>query len=139
MSDRSIKPSRRGSQQAKAGGILAERYVSDDLATRGFRLLASRYSVPRLGELDLVLLRGLRLLVVEVKARECPDSYGGGLSAITSAKLGRLSKTALHFAQKYGYLNCDISFLAAEVLLQGGKPIGQIHYAPIGMNENMPQ
>lgn len=138
MSDTNRQPSLRGSEQARRAGSLAEQYVSENLACRGFKLLASRYAVPRLGELDLVLLRDLRLLVVEVKAREHLDQYGGGLSAITAAKIRRLSKTAMHFAQKHGYLNCDISFLAAEVLLRNGEPMGPINFVPIGMNEDMP-
>ena len=135
MSDPTCKSNRRGDMQARAGGAFAEKYVSDDLVRRGLKLLASQYSVPRLGELDLVLLRDQRLIVVEVKAREHPDLFGGGLSAITSAKIRRMTKTALHFAQKHDYLHCDISFLAAEVMLHEGNPCGAIRYVPIGINE----
>ncbi|MDD2533647.1 MAG: YraN family protein [Eubacteriales bacterium] len=112
-------------------GTAAELAVARDLQNRGLILLAHQFSVPRLGELDLVLCRDNRLYVVEVKARSNRTSFGGALAAITPAKIRRIRKTALYFMQAKELMNNEIRLLAAEVLLIDGLPSLPIRYEPI--------
>ncbi len=116
---------------AKASGDAAELAVARRLEARGLTLLEHQYNVPRLGELDLVMRRGDCLYIIEVKARSDLERFGGGLAAITPAKVRKLRKTALHFCQKSGLMNLEMRFLAAEVELIKGQPQGSIHVVPI--------
>jgi putative endonuclease len=120
---------RRGT--AKTSGDAAELAVARWLEAHGLTLLEHQYNVPRLGELDLVMRRGDCLYFIEVKARSDLDRFGGGLGAITAAKLRKLRKTALHYCQKTGSMNLDLRFLAAEVALSGGQPQGPIRIVPM--------
>lgn len=116
---------------AQLSGNAAELAVAHWLEARGLILLEHQYNVPRLGEIDLVMRRGDCLYIIEVKARTDLTSFGGGLAAITPAKIRKLRKTALYYCQRMGLLNLMMRFLAAEVHLINGQPHGPIHIVPI--------
>jgi putative endonuclease len=59
--------------KAYRSGVLAEALVGLLYRLKGFRVLSSRYRTP-VGELDLVTLRGRRLVFVEVKRRRSAAS-----------------------------------------------------------------
>lgn len=73
-------------------GDWAEQRALRLLRQRGWRLLDRQWRC-RWGELDLVLRKGPRLLVVEVKARRPGSSDGGGLGALRSDKRRRLARS----------------------------------------------
>ena len=73
-------------------GDWAEQRALRLLRQRGWRLLDRQWRC-RWGELDLVLAKGGRLLLVEVKARRAGSSDGGGLAALRSAKRLRLARS----------------------------------------------
>ena len=80
---------------AQAGGKLAETLVADYLQARGLRLLERNYRC-RLGEIDLILIDGPVLVLVEVRLRRNPG-YGGAAASITAAKRQRILRTARHY------------------------------------------
>jgi putative endonuclease len=75
-------------------GRWAEQRVLRLLQQRGWRLLARNWHC-RWGELDLVLAKPQRLLVVEVKGRSGLGRDGGGVAALRVAKRRRLARTCL--------------------------------------------
>ena len=77
--------------RAQDQGKLAESMALDKLRQRGWRLLNRNWSC-RWGELDLVLQKDRRLLVVEVKGRTAGHLDRNGLDAFHWNKRRRLAK-----------------------------------------------
>ena len=75
-------------------GRWAERRVQRLLEQRGWRLLDRNWRC-RWGELDLVLAKPQRLLVVEVKGRASHGPDASGLAALRQAKRRRLQRSCL--------------------------------------------
>lgn len=75
-------------------GRWAEQRVLRLLQQRGWRLLARNWHC-RWGELDLVLGKPRRLLVVEVKGRSAAGPDAGGVAALRAAKRRRLARSCL--------------------------------------------
>ncbi len=73
----------------------AESAARSHLESRGYAHLASNYRLRR-AELDLVMLEGDTVVVVEVKQRK-NDRYGHPAEAIDARKLSRLLLAARHF------------------------------------------
>ena len=65
---------------------------------RGYRLVARNWRC-RLGELDLVLVRGDTLVFCEVKTRR-GSAFGGGYEAVTWRKRAKLRSLAEAFLQE---------------------------------------
>lgn len=128
-----MSPERKSRSSKTDLGHTAEDAVAARLQTEGFRLIARNYSVHGVGELDLICLKQQVIHVVEVKARNQTDGFGGPLAAITPAKLGKIRKTTLHFLQKYHLLNSEVTFLAADVRLNDYGKILSINLVPIEM------
>ena len=100
-------------------GSWAERHALNLLKRRGWRCLAERWSC-RYGELDLMMIKsdrsGLRLLLVEVKARRRCGLDGWGLRAFDKAKRRRLARTlacwqALHPWFEQGHLEVVLALV----------------------------
>jgi len=73
----------------------SESAARSHLESRGYAHLASNYRLRR-GELDLVMLEGDTVVVVEVKQRK-NERYGHPAEAIDARKLSRLLLAARHF------------------------------------------
>ena len=85
---------------------------------RGYRLLAANARVGRY-ELDLVLRRGRRVVVVEVKAKRGSD-YGDPLEMIDAEKARRVHTAALGWLAAHPELaGLEVTFEAAGV--SGGR------------------
>lgn len=69
-----------------------ERRAARHYLVRGWRLVASNVRVGR-NELDLIVRRGGRLVVVEVKEKT-GDRYGDPLEMVDAEKLRRVRRTA---------------------------------------------
>jgi putative endonuclease len=81
---------------------------------RGYRLVAANARVGRY-ELDLVLRRGARLLVVEVKEKAGPD-FGGPLEMIDDEKVRRVHAAAVGWLSAHPELaGLELGFEAAGV------------------------
>ncbi len=113
-------------------GRLAEQAAALFFQSQGYQLLDQNYSVPRLGELDLVLMRHGTVTVAEVKARSQADGFGGLPASITPAKIRRLRRTAWYYLKDKKLMNCDVAILAAFVQLDLEGQIVSIVTEPIG-------
>ena len=87
------------------------------LHRQGWRLLDRQWRCPW-GELDLVLAKGPRLLLVEVKARSGPGLDGGGMAALGALKRRRLDRAwACWLAAHPRWRDVPVEMVAALVPL----------------------
>jgi putative endonuclease len=89
-------------------GLAGEQAACDELARRGYQILARRYRT-RAGEVDVVARDGATVVFVEVKTR-VDDAYGGGAAAVTWQKRQRLARVAIEFLARYGHSNVPCRF-----------------------------
>jgi putative endonuclease len=87
---------------------------------RGYELIARNWRCP-LGELDLVLRRGERLVVCEVKTRS-GAAFGGGYEAVTWSKRRTLRRLAEIFVRQPSVRSAEIRFDVASVWVGNGVP-----------------
>ena len=85
-------------RERKALGLLGEELALAHLLAQDLRLVARNYRC-KLGEIDLVMLDGETLVLVEVRYRATSD-YGGAAASITWEKQRKLVKTAEHLLMK---------------------------------------
>ena len=82
---------------------------------RGYQLIARNWRC-RIGELDLVLVRGDTLVFCEVKTRR-GARFGGGYEAVTGRKRAKVRSVAEAFLQSGGAHPRSIRFDVASVSL----------------------
>jgi len=88
-------------------GHQAERLSRLFLILKGYRPLALRHKT-KLGEIDLILSKGNRIIFCEVKAR---NEVAGGLEAISLKSQERIQRSAMRFVQQNPrYQNHDWRF-----------------------------
>ncbi len=80
-------------------GRKAEAAARAYLEMRGFKIIEQNYRRPRC-EIDIVASKGGVVQFVEVKYR-FGDAQGGGLEAITPAKLKRMQRAAWTWVDEY--------------------------------------
>lgn len=85
-------------RERKAIGLLGEELALATLLANGLRLVTRNYRC-KLGELDLVMLDGDTLVLVEVRTRARND-YGGAAASVDWAKQRRLVLAAEHLLMK---------------------------------------
>lgn len=91
-------------RERKAIGLLGEELALAHLLAQGLRLVQRNYRC-KLGEIDLVMLDGQTLVLVEVRYRTRND-YGGAVASITWEKQRKLAKAAEHLLMKRAELRC---------------------------------
>lgn len=87
----------------------------------GYRILCRRYKSPY-GEVDLIAVRGQKLVFIEVKAR---PNVTQALESVRKNARARIEKAAMHYiAQTPDYSNFSMRFdVAALVLLWNLVPV----------------
>ena len=100
-------------------GILGEDLASDELARRGYAILARRYRT-RYGEIDIVARDADTIVFVEVKARAGRE-FGEGAEAVTWWKQRRVTRMALDFLARYRLLDKPCRFDVVIVDLSAGE------------------
>ena len=115
----------------RATGDLAEEAAARCLERAGYTIVARQFSVPRVGELDIVAIRDGRVHIVEVRARRKGSPYGTGADSITAAKIRKIRHTAAIFLDRMEYMNYDVALLAADVELDSVGKVGKIHWIPM--------
>ena len=85
-------------RERKAIGLLGEELALAHLVSHGLTLVTRNYRC-KLGELDLVMLDGKTLVLVEVRCRSRKD-YGGAAASVTWDKQRRLARAAEHLLMK---------------------------------------
>lgn len=109
---------RKQRQKRERAGRVAEHMAAALLMLKGYRILARRVK-SRLGEIDLVAVRGRRLAFVEVKARA---TLADAQAAIAPWQARRLAIAAEHWmARNAAYRNLEIG-LDAVLIVRGRLP-----------------
>jgi putative endonuclease len=80
-------------------GTTGEAHARRYLEARGYRYVASNWFC-RAGELDLVMLDGNELVIIEVKTRR-GEAFGHALAAVTREKVRRIMRSAEWFVQTH--------------------------------------
>jgi len=96
-------------------GRWAEQRVLRLLLLSDWRLLARNWQC-RWGELDLVLAKPQRLLVVEVKGRSAIGPDGGGVAALRAGKRQRLARSCLCWLADHPHHQHDALELVAALV-----------------------
>lgn len=85
-------------RERKTIGLRGEELALAHLSCNGLQLIARNYRC-KLGEIDLVMLDGGTLVLVEVRYRASCD-YGGAAASVTWEKQRRLVRAAEHLLMK---------------------------------------
>lgn len=100
-------------------GVWGERLAADFLQRRGDRLLHRGYR-SRIGEIDLVTLRGGTLVFVEVKTWQT-QRLGEPVEAVTPDKQRRLTRAALGYLKRFRLLEQPCQFDVIAIRHQAGQ------------------
>jgi ribonuclease HII len=127
-----IKPFHSDTSSFETGKVV-ERYVAYDLIARGFSVLDRRYFLPNIGEIDLVVMRGKQLLMIECKGRgPSSHSFGGSEGALEEHQLNRIRRTASHWLDTHPLAeDMTIELYFAAVELDGKGLVTSLTYLPI--------
>jgi putative endonuclease len=85
-------------RERKMLGLLGEQMALAHLLANGLKLITRNYRC-KMGEIDLVMLDGATLVLVEVRYRSSRD-YGGPAASVTWEKQLRLARAAEHLLMK---------------------------------------
>jgi len=107
---------RRTGRNHALGGY-GERVAADHLSEHGMVLLDRNWRCDE-GEIDLVLRDGPALVVCEVKTRTSLD-HGSPHEAITDAKLARLQRLGMRWAEVHGVNPAEVRVDLVAVLQPG--------------------
>ena len=95
-------------------GDLGEELAARRLKKMGYKIIGRNFSVPRVGEIDIIAMDGEYLCFVEVRLRSRTD-YGTPAETVTAEKRRRLVRTAEIYALKKGLTNSLMRFDVVEV------------------------
>jgi putative endonuclease len=96
-------------------GNWAEQRAQRLLQAAGWQPLARQWRC-RWGELDLLMHKPKRLLLVEVKSRRCCGRDGWGIASFSAAKRARLAAAySCWLAAHPGYQGCSVELVLALV------------------------
>jgi putative endonuclease len=111
-------------------GEIGENLACDELARRGYAIVARRYR-RREGEVDIVARDGRTLVFVEVKARD-GRRFGEGAEAVTAAKRRRIVRLAMDYLARHGLADCPCRFDVVSIELEAGEPRIQVYRGAFG-------
>ncbi len=95
-------------------GIWGEHQAEKFLKKRGYKVLAHNFRC-KLGEIDIVALKGEYLVIIEVKTR-MSNRYGLPIEAVDEQKQRKLVRLALYYQKCKGLLNLPIRFDVVSIL-----------------------
>lgn len=109
----------------------AESFVTRYLDALGYHILTTNYSVPRLGEIDIIARRGKEVYFVEVKARSNDNPFGGMEGCISADKLHRIRQCADIYLQHGPYRDSCCRIVGAFVHITQDKKYEKIRLVPL--------
>jgi putative endonuclease len=98
----------------KSLGKWGEDKACNYLEADGYQILRRNYKC-RIGEMDIIALRGDFLVFIEVKTRRT-ISYGRPGEAVNFSKQAKLTSIALHFIKESGWKDASCRFDVIEVI-----------------------
>lgn len=95
-------------------GAFGENLACDYLAKSGYRVLERNFSC-KAGEIDIIAAQADTIVFLEVKTRSS-DRYGLPAEAVSTAKQGRIVRTALYYLQSRKLFDYMCRFDVIEIL-----------------------
>ena len=117
-------------RQTKVIGNEAEDAVIRLMTRQGYRFLVRNFTVHNMGELDVVMMKGQELYVVEVKSRLEGTAYADPLRSITPKKRMRMLNTTKVLVSKYNLFDMNVHFLAGCVTHRRDGMIQNVEIVP---------
>lgn len=109
----------------------AETHVAHYMASLGYQILAMNYTVPRMGEIDIVARHARNIYFVEVKARSNPDPFGGMEGCISQRKLERIRRCADIYLQHSPVKDAYGKIIGAFVHITPDKKYEHVELLPL--------
>lgn len=106
-------------------GSRAERMAARHLKRSGLKILARNFTVPGVGELDLLAREGNTLVVVEVRSRRAEDPQVP-LDSVGREKRKRILKATSWLVRRYGLSRVPIRQDIVALAWPSGKSQGEI-------------
>ncbi|MCR5200979.1 MAG: YraN family protein [Saccharofermentans sp.] len=117
-------------RRSKVIGNEAEDAVIRLMTMQGYRFLVRNFTVHNMGELDVVMMKGQDLYVVEVKSRLEGTAYADPLRSITQKKQMRMLNTTKVLVSKYNLFDMNVHFLAGCVTHRRDGMIQNVEIVP---------
>ncbi|MCR5593600.1 MAG: YraN family protein [Saccharofermentans sp.] len=102
-------------RQTKIIGNEAEDAVIRLMVSKGYHFLVRNFTVHNMGELDVVMIKGRDLFVVEVKSRLEGTAYADPAQSITWKKRKRMINTSKVLINRFNLYDYNVHFLAGCV------------------------
>lgn len=109
-------------------GTAFEQQACELMVQAGYEIIATNYTIAKVGEIDIIAFGQGELVAVEVKARAC-SCFGSAIEQVTLAKQKKMSRTMLYFLQDDNhqlYKNASVRF---DVIGFDGKTMSWIQGA----------
>lgn len=92
------------------------------LKRQGYKILERNFSVPKIGEIDIVATDGEYLCFVEVRLRSRGD-FGTPAQTVTAEKQRKIIRTAKVYLARHGAERAFIRFDVVEICGLDAKPV----------------
>lgn len=112
----------------KNKGNLGEKAVAADLKGRGYRLVDHNFWLKHYTEIDLIMGKGKRLAIVEVKTRTGEEFEDRAINALDDNKARRIKQLAEYYIASRNLDIDDLVFLLATVQLDQEGRLQKIKY-----------
>lgn len=109
----------------------AEAHVAHYMASLGYQILSMNYTVPKMGEIDIIARHAQDIYFVEVKARSNPNPFGGMEGCISTRKLNRIKRCADIYLQQRQVRDSYCRILGAFVHITPEKKYEEIKLVPL--------
>jgi putative endonuclease len=93
----------------RAKGSIYEYEAATYLTEHGYEIIDQNLNYPRIGELDIVCLKGTTIVIVEVRSREDVE-FGHPLESITRPKVKRIIAATGRFLSETKYKYTAVRF-----------------------------
>lgn len=111
-------PKRWSCVNSKQTGQAFEQQACEYLRAQGLHIVATNYTLPRVGEIDIIALDESTLVFVEVKARK-QGQFGSAIEMVTPAKQQKIIRTAEYFLQQnqqHSHLACRFDVIGFDTI-----------------------
>lgn len=108
-------------------GMKGEEFAAEYLEQNNYRILYRNYRAGRMGEIDLIAVKGNVIVFAEVKTRT-GESYGTPAEAVSFRKQKTIKKVASLFLREFNINDPEIRFDVIEVIMtRDCKPVDVNH------------
>jgi putative endonuclease len=113
-------------RERKTIGLLGEELALQHLKSHGLKIIVRNYRC-KMGEIDLVMLDGSTLVLVEVRCRSSRD-YGGAAASVDWSKQRRLVRASEHLLMKRAELRRYPARFDVVAITTGGGPDAKVDW-----------